>query len=200
MMNCVQVQEKLGVYWDLPADDPERQAMDRHFDACELCAEQFQMWEESEAMIRNLSDETVEIGPVDRLNRSVMDRIYAEQSWAKPVTERKYNITAAFRSKVAALIAACLALCVSGLIFVVVHYAEPAPELAAVNGLFDTVNANDGLAIVSAKMYDEIPIASISDPLMLSMMPTVPEYWVALSLLGIVTMLLMLNWLSRTRT
>lgn len=44
-----------------------------------------------------------------------------------------------------------------------------------------------------------VPVASLSDPIVLRVTPAMPEYWVALSLLGLVMMLLITNWFSRVR-
>ncbi|MNW18862.1 hypothetical protein D3C71_2185930 [compost metagenome] len=52
---------------------------------------------------------------------------------------------------------------------------------------------------MAAGFYAEVPVASISDPFVLKVVPAFPQYYVALSLLGLVMALLTLNWLSRTR-
>ncbi|GGF88887.1 anti-sigma factor family protein [Paenibacillus abyssi] len=201
-MNCHEAQDIFGIYWDLPGDHPDRVAMDKHLVSCEDCSEQFRIWEESEALIRGLSDEPNETAPIDHVNRSVMDRIYMEQSWFIPVSERSYQFTASFRRNVTAIIACCLAIFVSGFIYFLFGQQSEGQtaQLAPINGLVDTVNASEGISIVSSEIYEEVPMASISDPLVLKVVPTIPQYWVALSLLGIIMTLLIMNWLSRTRT
>ncbi|XEC92733.1 anti-sigma factor [Paenibacillus tarimensis] len=201
-MNCHEIQDLFGIYWDLPAHDPERMAIDRHLQQCKSCAEEFQIWEKSESLIRDLSDETFEIGPIDHVNRDVMDRIYTEESWFMPVSERNYQFSASFRRNVAAIIACCLAMFVCGFVYLLFgeQAGSSATQIVKVSGLLDTVNANEGISVVSSSFYNEVPVASISDPVVLKVVPTIPQYWVALSMLGIIMTLLILNWLSRTRT
>ncbi|EXX91292.1 hypothetical protein BG53_03735 [Paenibacillus darwinianus] len=200
-MKCEEAQELFGVYWDLPEKDPEREVLEKHLLHCEPCAEEFRMWEESESMIRNLTTEQPSIGPVDHVNRGVMNRIYAEDNWFMPVKERTYQFTGAFRRKLAAVIACCLAMFSSAFFYLV--FGRPADssavEVEKLTGLLDTANASSQTAAISLDFYQDIPVASISDPLVLQVVPTVPQYWVALSLLGMIMTLLTINWISRTR-
>jgi len=200
-MKCEEAQELLGVYWDLPEDDRERATLEEHLLHCEPCAEQFGIWEKSESMIRNLTKELPSDGPVDHVNRGVMDRIYAEDTWFMPVKERTYHFTAAFRRKVAAIVACCLAMFTSAFFYLVFgRPSDPsAVQVEKLTGLLDTANASNQTAAISLDFYQDVPVASISDPIVLQVVPTVPQYWVALSLLGMIMTLLTINWISRTR-
>ncbi|OMF33843.1 hypothetical protein BK133_13730 [Paenibacillus sp. FSL H8-0548] len=200
-MNCNDAQEKFGEYWDLSETDEDRAAIDQHLLECTECAEQFQLWEESEDMIRFLSEEDDNLALTDHVNRNVMDRIYAEQSWLMPVPNKSYHFSKSFRRNIAIIVAACMAMFASAFfVFVFDHQGGVTKaEIAELSGLMDTVNAS-GDGIVTAGFFAEIPVASISDPFVLKVMPAFPQYYVALSLLGMIMTLLILNWLSRTRS
>lgn len=200
-MKCAEVQDKFALYWDMPEDDPDRIEMEAHLLDCQECAELFGVWEESELLIREYSEESLPIGPSDHVRRSVMDRIYAEQSWFMPVPSKSYQFSKSFRRNIAILIAACMAMFACAFFVFVFDYRE-APtkaEMQAMTGLIDTVNASGDAKMWTAGFYAEVPVASISDPFVLQVVPTFPQYYVALSLLGLVMALLILNWLSRTR-
>ncbi|WP_274651632.1 zf-HC2 domain-containing protein [Paenibacillus humicola] len=201
-MKCLEVQETLGVYWDLNEDDAERMAVDEHLRTCPSCREEFEIWEESERLIRGFSAEEPETEqPVDRVNRSVMDRIYAEQSWFMPVTSRSYHFSRSFRRNVTAIIACCLAIFVCGLFYLLSGPGDSTStaQVQKLTGVLETANAASDNSVISADFYADVPVASISDPIILNVVPTVPQYWVALSLIGIIMTLLIMNWFSRTR-
>ncbi|NBD22568.1 anti-sigma factor family protein [Paenibacillus glycinis] len=200
-MNCHDVQQSFGVYWDLNEDDSERLLVDEHLRTCEACSEEFRIWEESEQLIRFFSEESDAIGPIDHVNHGVMDRIYAEQSWFMPVASKSYHFTKTFRRNVTAIIACCLAMFVVGLFYVVIgNHDASSVEVAKLTGLIETADAASGDNIIPVSFYADVPVASISDPIVLNIVPTVPQYYVALSLLGIIMTLLILNWFSRTRS
>lgn len=200
-MKCDDVQDKFGVYWSLSEDDAEREALEAHLLDCEHCSEQFRLWEESEEMLRYISeeDETV-FGSIEHVNRNVMERIYAEQSWLIPVAHKSYNFSKSFRRNLAIAVAGCMAMFACALIFFIIGNEQgTSPEqMAQLTGLMDTANASGSGLVISAEF--EVPVASVSDPFVLKVVPTFPQYWVALSLLGIIITLLILNWLSRTRS
>ncbi|MBO7744110.1 zf-HC2 domain-containing protein [Paenibacillus sp. MWE-103] len=200
-MNCQDVQESFGVYWDLAEDDSERLLVDLHLQTCEACREEFRIWEESEQLIRVFSEDADEIGPVDHVNHGVMDRIYSEQSWFMPVTNRTYQFSKTFRRNVTAIIACCLAMFVVGLFYVVTgNHDASTVNVAKLTGLIEPADAASDPDIIQNAFYADVPVASISDPIVLNIVPTVPQYYVALSLLGIIMTLLILNWFSRTRS
>lgn len=202
-MKCDDVQDKFCEYWDMPEASEERISVDEHLRGCPICSEQFRLWEESEKLIRDFSVQEEVIGPVDHLNRGVMERIYAEQSWLRPVAHKSYQFSRSFRRNTAILTACLMALFTSALLFVAFqnHSAQTAqPEqMQQLTGLIETASASSDSLLVTAKFNAEVPVASISDPFVLQVIPAYPQYWVALSLLGIIMTLLILNWLSRTR-
>lgn len=201
-MNCDDIQDRFVEYWDLDELDKDRQAIDRHLLECECCSEQFRMWEESGDLIRFLSETDEIIGPTEHVNRTVMERIYAEQSWLMPVPQKNYHFSKSFRRNFALIVAACMAMFACAF-FVFMFDNQEAPshaQIAELSGLMDTANASGVGLVVKAGFYTEIPVASISDPFVLKLVPTFPQYYVALSLLGIIVTLLILNWISRTRS
>lgn len=201
-MNCNDAQDKFGEYWDLAEHDEDRIAIDTHMQQCKSCAEQFRLWEESEEMIRFLSEDEESLGPIEYMNRSVMDRIYAEESWLMPVPHKSYQFSKNFRRNIALIVAACMAMFASAFFVFVFEGNSGASqaEIADLSGLMDTANASGDGLVSAAGFYAEVPVASISDPFVLKVMPAFPQYYVALSLLGIIMTLLILNWLSRTRS
>ncbi|WP_156889584.1 anti-sigma factor family protein [Paenibacillus harenae] len=202
MMNCNDAQDKFGEYWDLSEHDEIRMAVDRHLMECKDCAEQFQIWEESEELIRFLSEEEDAIGPTEHVNRSVMERIYAEQSWLMPVPHKSYQFSKSFRRNFALIVAACMAMFTCAFFMFVFDSQGSASQaqVSELSGLMDTANVSGDGLVVKAGVFSEVPVASISDPFVLKVIPAFPQYYVALSLLGIVMTLLILNWLSRTRS
>ncbi len=193
-MNCDQAAEWFGIYHDLPISSPERMAVGRHVAECAECAEQFRLWEESSEMIKHFpfADDSIEDGwTAARINSQVMDRIYAENSWFMPAVRKTYAFSSGFRKKVAMLLASLLAVFGCGFLYSVWNRYSGSYDPAA-----ETVPVAGG----AGSQTVEVPVASLSDPIVLHMSPVIPEYWVALSLLGMIVMLLMLNWLSRVRT
>ncbi|WP_336771866.1 anti-sigma factor [Paenibacillus sp. MMO-58] len=200
-MKCDDVQDKFDIFGFLSEEDAEREAMEAHLLDCEHCAEQYRLWEESEEMIIKLSEEDeVVTAQMEHVNRSVMDRIYAEQSWLMPVSQKSYYFSPSFRRNLAIVLSACLAIFACSLIFFIKgnEHGTPEEKMAQLTGLMDTANASGSEFVISAEF--EVPVASVSDPFVLQVVPTFPQYWVALSLLGVVMTLLILNWLSRTRS
>jgi hypothetical protein len=192
-MNCEQASEWLGIYHDLPDSSPERMAVDDHIAGCADCREQFRLWEESTEIIKRLSlaDAEIESEQVaSRISNRVMDRIYAEDSWFMPAVRKTYAFSGSFRLRVALLLAALFAIFSCGFLYSVWKRYGSSNQWGS-----DTF-ASVGFGAQTV----EVPVASLSDPIVLKMTPEMPEYWVALSLLGMIMMLLMLNWFSRVRS
>ncbi|GLX68962.1 anti-sigma factor family protein [Paenibacillus glycanilyticus] len=200
-MKCDDVQDKFDIFGILSEEDVEREAIEAHLLDCEHCTEQYRLWEESEELIRKLSEEDeIVSAQMEHVNRNVMDRIYAEQSWLMPVAQKNYHFTPTFRRNIAIILSACLAIFLCSFIFFVngIEHGTSEEKMAQLTGLMDTANASGSDLVISAEF--EVPVASVSDPFVLQVVPSFPQYWVALSLLGIVMALLILNWLSRTRS
>jgi len=199
-MKCEEAAEWFGIYRDLPEDSADKLAVDLHVKSCRSCEEEFRIWEESALLISEMpfDDEERYVEPVssERVNRKVMDRIYTEQSWFMPATRRTYAFSFLFRKRVAGVLAALFALFVGGFLFTIfgngVLYgdsgrSESAGAFAASHQFGDSVHL-------------DVPVASLSDPIMLNVSPAVPEYWIAFSIVGMIMTLLILNWFSRVRS
>ncbi|REK77238.1 anti-sigma factor family protein [Paenibacillus paeoniae] len=201
MMKCEDVQLRFPDYWDMSEDDQERIELEAHLLDCEQCSAQYGFWDESENLVRLCAEETVETDPSEHVNRAVMERIYLDESWYLPVPSKSYHFSKSFRRNTALLIAGCMAMFACAFFVFVFDYRE-APtgaEVQKMTGLIEAANASTDNAFLTAGFYAEVPVASISDPIVLKVVPTFPQYYVALSLLGLVMALLILNWLSRTR-
>jgi len=202
-MTCDQAQQLFGLVWDLPEDDPERLAFEAHLAECEGCAEEFRIWEESELLLRRLQIAEAAHDPEERINRSVMERIYREDFWLMPVKDRTYRWSDSFRRGVAAAMACCLAMFVSAFVYMAVGSPPKSStdaQIAKLTGMIDTISSIDGAAPISVEFYQDVPVASISGPVVLTVVPTYPQYWIALSILGMIMTLLTINWFMRTRS
>ncbi|MFD0670399.1 anti-sigma factor family protein [Cohnella sp. GCM10027633] len=200
-MRCDEAGEWFGAYWDLPEDAPERLAVDLHVRECPSCAEEFRIWEESASIIQELPDGErafEEPAAAQWVNDNVMNRIYSEQSWFLPAVRRTYAFSYSFKRKVAGLLAALLTVFICGFLYTTIGSSGGDGE--KMTGIMNTAGAFAASHSFGDGVHLEVPVASLGDPIMLQVSPAMPEYWVALSMLGIVMTLLILNWLSRVRT
>ncbi|MCU6708341.1 zf-HC2 domain-containing protein [Paenibacillus sp. J5C_2022] len=199
-MKCTEAQQRLSEYWDLKEDDEERAAVDSHLTHCAACREEFEIWEASRRLIQDSSVHAETFGSLEGMNRNVMERIYASTSLMS-VPTKSYKFTKAFKRNISIVIAACMAMFACALFVFVFDGkdAEQPVKLSELSGLMETANASTAGAVVKASLYAEIPVASISDPVVLEVVPAFPHYYIALSLIGLILCLLVLNWLARTR-
>jgi len=199
-MKCEEASDWFGIYHDLPESSPERLAVDLHIAGCPDCAEEFRLWEESAELIRELPllEEMEEYGAAgDSLNRQVMDRIYTEQAWYMPAVRKTYAFTHGFRLKVAWLLAVLLTVFGSAFLYTTWNRLSHGDKTAV-----GVLQSPDTIALIDSAGTQTVvvPVASLGDPVVLHVSPVMPEYWVALSLLGVIAMLLILNWFSRVRS
>ncbi len=156
--------------------------------------------EESAAIIRELPEGEYALddsSSAQWVNDNVMNRIYTEQSWYMPAVRRTYAFSYGFKRKVAGLLAALLAIFIGGFLYTTLGNAGNSGH--KMSGVMETANAFSASHGFGNSMHLEVPVASLSDPIMLNVSPAMPEYWIALSMVGIVMTLLILNWLSRVR-
>lgn len=198
-MKCEEAGEWFGIYRDLPENSEERLAIDEHVQTCANCAEEFAIWEESALLIQELplteseDEETVTSAWV---NQNVMNRIYAEQSWYMPAVRRTYAFSYGFRRKVAGILAALFALFVSGFLYTL--YGRLHGGSAGASAI-ESASAFSASHQAGDSVHFDVPLASLSDPIMLNVSPAMPEYWIALSIVGMIMTMLILNWFSRIR-
>ncbi|CAN7589184.1 zf-HC2 domain-containing protein [Paenibacillus sp. LjRoot153] len=209
-MKCSEIQELFGVYWDLPNDDLRRTAVDKHLETCDSCKEEFQIWEESMILIRTAAtdEELTDFEPI--VSTKVMSRIYEDESWRIPVSERMYSISYKLRRNLTAVIAFCLALFVFSFLFAIVYDGSPQSTMASAdNSLYD-LEAPQALKISGTeslnghKLGDAVASLnpSFMEPLRFHVGPihSYPHYLLVVSLLGLVATIIIMNWLSRTKT
>ncbi|WP_268623337.1 anti-sigma factor family protein [Paenibacillus alvei] len=197
-MKCAEALEWISDYVDMPIDDPQREAIDRHLEGCEACAEQFAVWSAS----MDWMEDEVELGlDAEQASSSaasrVMDRIYEEQDWLMPVHRRSHALSLRSRQVIAGIIAFCMAMFLCALVFLLIRNEQS--NIHAVSGILPTALAGSDHSGLDA--FDiELPVASnVSEPTILRVVPTIPHYWIALSLFGVTFALLLLNWLTRVR-
>jgi hypothetical protein len=210
MMKCDDIQELFGVYWDLPEQDLKRQRVDEHIKYCESCRIEFEMWLESTELIKSAADSGDFSDDSTPISRSVMNRIYEDEGWRVPVADRLYAISFKLRRNVTAAIAFCLALFIFSFIYSITHQPKQG-ELAAA----ETTSAvfgrmGDPIVVAGSKESLNVhtmpsAVASLkgfNEPLMYQVGPihTYQDYMLFLSLLGLTCTLLVMNWLSRTRS
>ena len=198
-MNCNEVQKSFGTYWDLPDDDMRRYQIQKHIQSCSICAEEFAIWEESAELIRQADDTRSVPLPEGRISGNVMKRIYDAESWRIPVPERMYMISDKLRRNLIFSIAFCLGLFLIGFLFSVTYGNSTFYEDPFVFGLHPVASAEadadtmDGFAMSSA-------VASLTDPTFLNTATahSISQSLLAISIIGMVSTLLIMNWISRT--
>ncbi|MEX2460805.1 MAG: zf-HC2 domain-containing protein [Paenibacillaceae bacterium] len=208
-MKCGDIQELFGIYFDLPDDDLRRKCVDEHILRCQDCAEEFEVWLESTNLIRSIHVTPQLPRESTPLVDKVMSRIYEDESWRIPVNNRIYSIPYKLRRNLTAMIALCLAVFVVSFLFNLVypsHSILTAEETSpyGFNQVASAAGVSAGNEVISTeKAFSVTALASTSaiivKPIKLSYIHT-PNYWLALSLLGLISALLTMNWLSRTRS
>lgn len=197
-MKCAEALEWISDYADMPIDDPQREAIDRHLEGCEACAEQFAVWSASMDWMEDEDELELDAEQASSSAASrVMDRIYEEQDWLMPVHRRSHALSLRSRQVIAGIIAFCMAMFLCALVFLLIRNEQS--NIHAVSGLLPTALAGSDHSGLDA--FDiELPVASnVSEPTILRVVPTIPHYWIALSLFGVTFALLLLNWLTRVR-
>ncbi|GGH42365.1 hypothetical protein GCM10008014_02540 [Paenibacillus silvae] len=188
-MNCNEAQELFALVWDLPESHPQRIAFHAHLAGCEECSAQFEVWEEAQMLLHSIPVPVTE-QQAERVNRNVMDRIYAESPWLLPEEAKVNRFSAAIRKHMSLWIAAFLAIFLCSFLYMAMFkpdVSEAEKSNVVTTGILETAVA--GSTSSSSEMYQyNIPQAdkgSIIEPFVVSMAPTYPEYWMGLSLLAI---------------
>jgi hypothetical protein len=210
MMKCEEIQELLGAYWDLPEQDLKKQRVDEHIKHCKSCAAEFEIWLESTELIKRAAEQGGFSDNPTPISRSVMNRIYEDESWRVPVTDKMYAFSFKVRRNLTAVIAFCLALFVFSFIISIAHQQRgDTVAITPDSSVFGRMG--DPVVVAGSKMESmnihTMPsaVASLkgfSEPFMYQVGPihTYKDYLLFLSLLGLTCTLLIMNWLSRTRS
>lgn len=210
MMKCEEIQELLAAYWDLPEHDIKKRRVDEHIKHCEGCTAEFQMWQESTELIKSAAEENEPYESPTPISRSVMKRIYEDESWRIPVTDRMYVFSFKLRRNMTAVIAFCLALFIFSFIYSI-NYQQRGETVATSTDSSVIGRMSDPIVVAGSKTESmnvrTMPsaVASLkgfSEPFMYQVGPihTYKDYLLFLSLLGLTSTLLIMNWLSRTRS
>ncbi|NMM54153.1 zf-HC2 domain-containing protein [Paenibacillus aquistagni] len=200
-MECAEALEWLPEYAGMPADDPQRLAIEEHLLECEACAEQYRIWAASEEWDESLIDWEDEEENELEVSSSfrpelVMERIYNESGWLMPVQRRGYRMSPLLRNKLAGIIAFCVSIFICSIVVLAVRADQEIPSIPT-TGLVPTAIAGE---TSPNAIQIELPGAGTSEPFLLHVAPTIPGYWIALSLIGIIATLLLVNWLTRVRS
>jgi hypothetical protein len=200
-MNCGEFQDLFGLYWDLPQEDPRRILVDEHIETCSACREEFRIWQESAALIQSSGDAPDFIPCKAGISQKVMNKIYREESWRIPVSDRFYSISRQWRRNFALVMIIFLTCFTFSFVYSLLHEnaVETAGDFSGVMPVASALNSPPSVEGEVVKLQG-IPVASISDPIVLTIpVETSPDYLFALSLLGIVFVLLIINWWSRIK-
>lgn len=201
-MNCNEAQDLFALIWDLPANHPQRLAFHAHLDGCEECSQQFEVWEEAQVLLHSIPVPVTE-QQAERVNRNVMDRIYAESPWLLPEEAKVNRFSAAIRKHMTLWIAAFLAIFLCSFLYMAMFksgVSEAEQQSVVSTGILETAVAGSDLTASGMYQYD-MPGAdrgSIIEPFVVSMGPAYPGYWMALSLLAIGMALFSLGRMHRT--
>jgi hypothetical protein len=200
-MNCNELIELLGEYWDLPDNDIRRASANRHLDSCSSCREEFEIWKVSTDLIQSSKDAEQQFELHKPISIDVMSRIYKDESWRLPVAFKSYTFTYKVRRNIMATFALFMALFIATFINSLTNGSATSTDFTDLTGIIDTAHADAMTVDGKPAMFDGIPVASISAPTILRMGPiqTYTDYLLALSILGFVFTLLIMNWLSRLR-
>ncbi|MBP1999555.1 hypothetical protein J2Z69_000574 [Paenibacillus shirakamiensis] len=184
-MNCDEAQELLGLIWDMPENDPRRKRFEWHLLGCEACAFEYEIWKETEQHIHNLQIDSIP-EHTERINRNVMDRIYAESPWLAPVSPQSSKLAYRQKHRLALWVAGFLAifLC-SSLFFLWPIQSKPQAKEQIVSGLVPTAIAGGESGNTSTVSYNLSSLSKgIVDPFVVKMNPAYPQYWMIFSIVG----------------
>ncbi|CAM4288803.1 MAG: zf-HC2 domain-containing protein [Paenibacillus macerans] len=189
-MNCREAQELFGLMRDLPEQHPQRIELERHLLGCEFCNTEYHYWRESMDMLQYIPIEVTE-EQAEAVNRKVMDRIYAESPWLAP--DVKAGVTRGYRRRIIGWAASFLVVFLCSFIFLLVdHSGQPEASQPATGILPTAVAAPD--AKTSEPMSFTLPSISpgIVEPFAAQMGPAYPQYWMLLSMAGM--LLALISW------
>lgn len=195
-MNCREAQDLFPLLGDSPSGSPEVTALREHISRCSYCSAEWELWEDSAKLIRE-AETLVSEESAEAVNARVMQRIYLESPWLMPGDGKSAGKPWIFRKRVSLWIACFMAvfLC-SFLYFTVVQ--TPHNTSVAQSGIVPT-----GVAGAASDWQTVYPVSSggseIVEPLVVSMGPTHPQYWMILSTAGVCLSLVSLTRLNRYR-
>lgn len=206
-MNCFQAQELLGIYHELTDQDPRKKEVEQHLAECESCAEEYQIWKES---LEWIEDDYANGQPEEEeqprpISNQVMSQIYEADKWRTPISNKAYSLPEGTRHKLYGFIAFCIALFIVSFLYSIVQKPNAAPVPVDNSSLFGFhPAASFSSSSTDAETLSHTAVASLDSMIMeqikFGQFDKSPDYWIVFSLLGLVCALLIMNWLSRTRS
>lgn len=187
-----------GLMRDLPEQDPQRRMLEWHLLGCESCAADYQQWEESLDMLQYIPVEATE-ERAEAVNRRVMDRIYAESPWLAPDVKR--GVTRRFRRRIVVWAASFLAVFLCSFVFLLMDQTGDHQAAEPRTGILPTAVAAAGSdSEISEEFSFALPTVSrgIVEPFAVQMGPAYPQYWMVLSMAGM--LLALFSWKGIRRT
>ncbi|WP_409346622.1 anti-sigma factor family protein [Paenibacillus sp. MBLB4367] len=207
-MKCEDIQELFGDYFDLPETDLKRLCVDEHVRRCKVCAEQFEIWEESLLLIQTAARDIPSSSKESYLiSNQVMDRIYKDESWRIPIADRIYAIPYRIRRNLTAVLSFCLALFLFSFMYTFAggDLFRKDEAQSSSYGFHQAAKASEERnTSINVSNIPKFAMASTSgrviEPMKLGPIHTYADYLLAISILGLISSLLIMNWLSRTRS
>lgn len=194
-MNCREAQESIPLLWDAPPTHPKRVLLERHIATCPYCAAEWNLWIESSQLMQDMKEE-ISDQQAESINVKVMERIYLESPWLMPGDGKSAGTSAIARRRLSLWIACFLAIFLSSVLYFTM-FRTPAIVTTAQSGIVETGIAG------SMEWQSTYPIlgseGGIIEPLVVSMGPTHPQYWMVLSTLGVAFAVFSLTRLNRYR-
>ena len=86
----------------------------------------------------------------------------------------------------------------TSLLYVLLSRNHAAMEAVHNTGLMETASASAS-GVFRASFSSTVPVSIVSDPFTLNLEPSTPQYWIVLSMLGLLMMMFVLRWLSSIR-
>lgn len=185
-MNCKEAQDNFGWVSDLPECHPDRKRLEWHLLGCNACSAEFELWRENQNLINAVQIDVTE-EQAERVNRKVMDRIYAESPWLAPGGDA-IPASRRIRHRLAIWGAASLAvfLC-SILVWVTAGFPSlhTNSNASPPSGLLQTAVAGTESVSSTGVSFDLKSVSNgIVEPFVVGMGPAYPQYWMLLSVFG----------------
>ncbi|CAM2799313.1 zf-HC2 domain-containing protein [Paenibacillus sediminis] len=198
-MNCCEARDLLPMFWDLPMNHPQKEAVMRHIESCEECAAEWKVWEESCRLIHTLEEEAP-VDQAERVNLNVMNRIYAESPWLLPANDEALPFARRFKRHMKLWVAGFMALFLCSFFVMMNTYDHDSAATPPVSGLLPTAIAG-AESSSSSEVSIELPMKTrgLIDPLVVNMGPAHPGYWMILSLIGMIIALVSWRWIYRLK-
>ena len=195
-MNCREAQEYIPLLWDAPPTHSRRIKLEKHIEGCPYCANEWAIWQESNTLLHEIKEDISE-ERAEAINATVMERIYLESPWLLPGDGKSAGNSAVFRHRISLWIACFLAVFLCSFLYFTM-FKNPTNLTDPQSGIVDT-----GVAGLTVDWTSSYPATAnghgIIEPLVASMGPSHPQYWMILSMFGIALSVFSLTRLNRYR-